>query len=64
MREKLVFVLLVDAKELYFDFAFHLIDLDLLNLIVLDLASIFDFCSAMMKFRSHHDTMKLARSIR
>jgi hypothetical protein len=54
----------VDAKELYFDSAFHLIDLDLLNLIALDLASISDFCSAITKFRSYHDTMKLARSIR
>jgi hypothetical protein len=64
VREELVFVLLVDAKELYFDFVFHLIDLDLLNLIALDLASIINFCSAITKFRSHHDTMRLARSIR
>jgi hypothetical protein len=59
-----MFVLLVNAKELYFDFAFHLIDLDLLNLIALNLASISDFCNVITKFRSHHDTMRLARSIR
>jgi hypothetical protein len=64
MREELMFVLLVNAKELYFDSAFHLIDLDLLNLIALNLASISDFCNAITKFRSYHDTMRLTRSIR
>jgi hypothetical protein len=64
VREELVFMLLINAKELFFDFAFYLIDLDLLNLITLNLASISDFCSAMTKFRSHHDTMRLAKSIR
>jgi hypothetical protein len=52
------------CEKMYFNFVFHFIDLDLLNLIALDLASIINFCSTITKFCSHHDTMRLARLIR